>query len=79
MSDRDTAVEIARITAAIAAGEIAEEVGQRAIDELRRATGTEDSEVLDVAQAVGSSVLGVGSIASDVAGGVVGGIFDIFD
>lgn len=78
MNERETAIEVARITAAIASGEMVEEVGQQMINELRRATGTDDSVVLDVVQTVGSHVLGVGSAASDAAEIVVGGIFDIF-
>lgn len=79
MSNRETAIEIARITAVIASGEMAEEIGQRAINELRRATGTDDSIVLDAVQTVGSYSLGVGSGAADIAEVVVDSAFDIFD
>ena len=77
--DRDAAKEIARITAAVASGEMAEEVGQRAIDALRRATGTDDSVVLDVAQTAASYTFGIGSGAADIAEVVTGGVFDLFD
>ncbi len=58
---------------------MAEEIGQRAINELRRATGTDDSIVLDVAQTVGSYSLGVASGSADIAEAVVDSAFDLFD
>ena len=79
MTDRETAIEIARLTAAVASGEMAEEAAQQAINVIRRATGTDDSLALDGVQEVGSHVLGVGSVASDVAGAVTGGLFDLLE
>ena len=67
MSTEENAVKIARITAAVATGTLAEEIGDRMITELRQATGTDDSVVGDVAQEVAGAVMGVGSLPADSA------------
>lgn len=79
MSNRENTIQIARITASIASGEIAEEAGQQAINRLRQTTGTEDNDALDAVQSVASHALGVGSVAGDVAEAVADTLFDVFD
>lgn len=79
MNERESTIQIARITAAIASGEILEEAGQQAIDEIRRLVGLQDNVVLDVAQVVGSHAFGIGSGAADIAEVAVGSVFDLFD